>query len=84
MKGTSEEGTGRGMDGGRDEASGGGIERGREVAKGAREGNIKGGFLRWALASIQYIHTPSHNAALAIDSLLLIINSCVLFVRWIT
>ena len=31
MKGTSEEGTGRGMDGGRDEASGGGIERGREV-----------------------------------------------------
>ena len=33
MKGTSEEGTGRGMDGGRDEASGGGIERGREVAR---------------------------------------------------
>ena len=32
MKGTSEEGTGRGMDGGRDEASGGGIER-REVAR---------------------------------------------------
>ena len=36
MKGTSEEGTGRGMDmdRGRDEASRGGIERGRE---GARE-----------------------------------------------
>ena len=34
MKGTSEEGTGRGIDGGREEASGGGIERGRE---GARE-----------------------------------------------
>ena len=33
MKGTSEAGTGRGMDGGRDEASGGGIERGREVAR---------------------------------------------------
>ena len=33
MKGTSEEGTGRGMDGERDEASGGGIERGREVAR---------------------------------------------------
>ena len=33
MKGTSEEGTGRGMDGGRDEASGGG------GSKGAREGN---------------------------------------------
>ena len=36
MKGTSEEGTGRGMDGGREEANGGGIERGRE-------GNFKGG-----------------------------------------
>ena len=30
MKGTSEEGTGRSMDGWRDEANGGGIERGRE------------------------------------------------------
>ena len=30
MKGTSEEGTGRCMDGGRDEESGGGIERARE------------------------------------------------------
>ena len=34
VKGTSEEGTGRGMDSGRVEASRGGIERGRE---GARE-----------------------------------------------
>ena len=34
MMGTSEEGTGRGMDGGRDEASGGGIARGKD---GARE-----------------------------------------------
>ena len=34
MKGTSKEGTGRGMDGRREEASGGGIERGTE---GARE-----------------------------------------------
>ena len=49
MKGMSEEGTGRGMDGGREEASGGGIERGIE---GAREGNFKGGILRRALASI--------------------------------
>ena len=40
-------------------------------SKGAREGNIKGGILRWALASIQYINKPSYNAALAIDSLLL-------------
>ena len=68
MKGTSEEGTGRGMKAGKEEASGGGIERGRE---GAREGNFKGGILRSALASIQYIHKPSHNAALAIDTLLL-------------
>ena len=28
-------------------------------------------FLRRALASIQYIHKPSHNAALVIDTLLL-------------
>ena len=34
MMGTSEEGTGRGMDGGREEASGGGIARGKD---GARE-----------------------------------------------
>ena len=33
MKGTSEEGTRRGVDGGREEASGGGIERGRERAR---------------------------------------------------
>ena len=58
MKGTSEEGTGRGMDGGREEASGGGIERGRE---GAREVNFKGGILRRALGSILSIHKPSHN-----------------------
>ena len=33
MKGTSEERTGRGMDGGREEESRGGIARGREVAR---------------------------------------------------
>ena len=33
MKGTSEEGTGRGMDGGREEASGGGIARGKGGAR---------------------------------------------------
>ena len=65
MKGTSEEGTGRGMDSRREEASGGGIERGMEG--GAREGNFKGDILRRAL----YIHKPSHNATLAIDTLLL-------------
>ena len=52
MEGTSEEGTGQCMDGGMEEASGGGIERAREEA---REGNFKGGILRRALASIQYI-----------------------------
>ena len=49
------------MGGRREEAGGGGIERGRE-------GNFKGGILRRALASIQYIHKSSHNAALAIDT----------------
>ena len=34
MKGTSEEGTGRGMGSGREEASGGGIERGMEGVQG--------------------------------------------------
>ena len=34
MKGTSEEGTGRGMDSGREEASGGGIEPGMEGEQG--------------------------------------------------
>ena len=60
------------MDIGREEASGGGIERGMDG--GAREGNFnkfKGGIPRRALASIQYIHKPSHNVALAIDTLLL-------------
>ena len=32
------------------------------------EGNFKGGILRRALASIQYIHKTSHNPALAIDT----------------
>ena len=48
MKGTSEEGTERGMDGrgkeGREEASGGWIERGRKgVCEEGREGNFTGG-----------------------------------------
>ena len=59
------------MDGGRDEASGEGIDRGREVAREQERAISREVFLRWALASIQYIHKPSHNAALAIDSLLL-------------
>ena len=42
MKGTSEEGTGRGMDNGREEASGGGIERGMEVEQGSKGGKLQG------------------------------------------
>ena len=38
MKGTSEEGTGQGMDSGREEASGGGIERGMEGEQGSKGG----------------------------------------------
>ena len=41
MKGTSEEGMGRCMDGGREEASGGGIERGRETREQGRETSRK-------------------------------------------
>ena len=71
--GRVDEGNERGRDGtrhgrGREEASGGGIGRGRE---GPREGTFKGGILRRALASIQYIHKSSHNAALTIETLLL-------------
>ena len=40
-------------------------------SKGASKGIVKGGSLRRASASIQCIHIPSHNAALAIDTLLL-------------
>ena len=71
MKGTSEEGTGQAWPaGGRKRAEDGSSEEWRG-SKGAREGNYKGGILRRALASIQYIHKPSHNAALVIDTLLL-------------
>ena len=61
---------------GRDEAwTAGGMKRAEEGLgeewRGSREGNFKGGILRKPMASIQYIHKPSHNAALAIDTLLL-------------
>ena len=36
-----------------------------------RAGNFKGGILRRTLASIQYIHKPSQNAALALETLVL-------------
>ena len=42
MEGTSEEGTGRGMDSGREEASGGGIERGMEGEQGSKGGKLQG------------------------------------------
>ena len=42
MKGTREEGTGRGTDSGREEASGGGIERGMEGEQGSKGGKLQG------------------------------------------
>ena len=70
MKGTSEEGTGRGMDGeGRSEGRRDWERKG--VSKGAMEGNFKGGIPRRALASIQCIQKSSHNSALAIATFLL-------------
>ena len=48
----------------------GGQGRVREGKGGqGREGNVKGGILRRELASIQYIHKPSHNAVLALETL---------------
>ena len=71
MKGTSEEGTGQDMDGEREELSGVGIERRREGAtEQGREGYFKECILlRRALTSMY--HKPSHNAALAIETLVL-------------
>ena len=73
MKGRNEAWTARGKDG-REEASGGGIERGSEGArrKGSKEGkNFFIGIPRRALASVQYIHKPFHNAALGLETLVL-------------
>ena len=67
IKLTSEEGTGRGMDGGREEASGGGIARGRE---GAREGNFKGCILRKALTSTVYTVFTNHPTTRPLPSIL--------------
>ena len=46
-----------------------GRQGGREGGRGG--GNFKGGIRRRKLASIQYIHKPSHNAALAFETLVL-------------
>ena len=97
MKGRIEAWTARGKDG-RDGASGGGIEQGREGARGWGE-NVKGGFPRWAQASVQYIHKPFHKAALGLETLVLqmknsvtginyklciVMRHNVLFDRWMT
>ena len=77
--GRVDEGNERGRDGtrhgwregkmeGRKRAEEGLSQEGREQG---REGNFKGGILRRALASIQYIHKPSHNAGLALETLVL-------------
>ena len=77
VKGTSEEGTGRDMDmdSGREEASRGGLsEEGRE--HGSKGGKLQGRYPEEDIwASIQYIHKPSDNASLAIDTLLLQMNN---------
>ena len=67
MKGTSEGGTERGMDGGREEASGEGIARGKEGAReqGSKVMKLHGRYPAYTV----HIHTPSRNAALAIDTL---------------
>ena len=66
-----------GSEGGREEGRGerlAGREEGRkrgEGREGKGGGNVKGGILRRELASIQYIHKPSHNALLALETLVL-------------
>ena len=48
-----------------------GVEwRGGE-GRGGEGANLTGGILMRELATIQYIHKPSHNAALALDTLVL-------------
>ena len=66
--GTSEEGTGRGMGGGREEASGGGIERGKDGAReqGSKEMKLHGRYPEYTV----YSH-PIPQRALAIATLLL-------------
>ena len=77
QKGTSEEGTERVRDGAREREEGGSERRREGARKGgskegySREGNFKEGTLRRTLASIQYTaHKTTHNAALALETLL--------------
>ena len=65
MMGTSEEGTGRGMGGGREEASGGGIARGKD---GARE---QGNETSREVSEYTVYSHPIPQRALAIATLLL-------------
>ena len=66
MMGTSEEGTGRGMGGGKEEASGGGIARGKDGAREHKEMKLQGGYPEYTV----YSH-PIPQRALAIATLLL-------------
>ena len=63
-------GEGRGGEGRGGEGRGG-EGRGGEGRDGKGGGNFNVGILRRELASIQYIHKPSHNAPLALDTLVL-------------
>ena len=74
VKGTSEDGTGRGMDmdSMREEASRGRLsEEGRE--HWSKGGKRQGRYPEEGIG--QYIHKPSDNASLAIDTLLLQMNN---------
>ena len=75
--GRVDEGNERGRDGtkhGQREGKRAGEGLSEEWSKGAREENFKGYILGRAMASIQYIHKPPHNAALAIDTCTLLIQ----------
>ena len=69
--------TAAGRQGGREEAMVDGGMEGGELGQGeGREGgNIQGRYPGRELASIQYIHKPSHNAALALETLVQMKNS---------
>ena len=59
------------------EGRGGILERrgGEGYWRGGEGANFTGGILMRELASIQYIHKPSHNAALALETLVLQIKN---------
>ena len=49
--------------------------RGARAGEGREEGKLQGRYPDRELASIQYIHKPSHNAALALETSVQMTNS---------